>query len=128
MESFAWYLFKSAAWLAGFSLVYLLFLQNERFFRLKRYYLVAGIMVSFLFPLITFHYKSELPAGSSLIGIQDPGLNDSSASRLSGIGFDAVSILSTIYFLGVLFLVLKSVRQISGLVKCICRRPVPLRT
>ena len=47
MEAFAVYLFRSVIWLTGFALVYLLFLRNERFFRLKRVYLVSGILVLF---------------------------------------------------------------------------------
>ncbi len=62
MESIAFYLLKSAAWLAGFTLVYLLFLRKERFFRLKRAYLVAGVVMSLILPLITIHYRVELPA------------------------------------------------------------------
>jgi hypothetical protein len=38
MEQVALYLLKSAAWLTAFTLVYLLFLQKERFFMLKRIY------------------------------------------------------------------------------------------
>lgn len=62
MESIAFYLLKSASWLAGFTLVYILFLRKERFFRLKRAYLVAGVVMSLLLPLITVHYRVELPA------------------------------------------------------------------
>ena len=62
MEGIAFYLLKSAAWLAGFTLVYLIFLRKERFFRLKRAYLVAGIVLSLLLPLLTVHYRIELPA------------------------------------------------------------------
>lgn len=62
MESIAFYLLKSAAWLAGFTLIYLLFLRKERFFRLKRAYLVAGVVMSLLLPLITVHYRVEMPA------------------------------------------------------------------
>ena len=62
MESIAFYLLKSAAWLAGFTLVYLLFLRKERFFRLKRAYLVVGVVISLLLPLITVRYRVELPA------------------------------------------------------------------
>jgi hypothetical protein len=49
-------------WLTGFSLVYLLFLRNERFFVLKRIYLISGLVVSILFPLISIHYPVEVPA------------------------------------------------------------------
>jgi TonB family protein len=62
MEPIAIYLLKSAAWLAGFTLVYLLFLRKERFFRLKRAYLVAGVVMSLLLPLITIHYRVDLLA------------------------------------------------------------------
>jgi len=62
MEQVALYLLKSAAWLTAFTLVYLLFLQKERFFMLKRIYLLAGVVLSLLLPLVTLHYKIELPA------------------------------------------------------------------
>ncbi|MBE0678118.1 MAG: M56 family metallopeptidase, partial [Bacteroidales bacterium] len=62
MESIAFYLLKSASWLAGFTLVYLLFLRKERFFKLKRAYLVAGVVISLLLPLISVHYRVDLPA------------------------------------------------------------------
>lgn len=62
MEAFAFYLFRSVIWLTGFAMVFLLFLRNERFFLLKRFYLVSGILISLFFPLISVHYQVELPA------------------------------------------------------------------
>ena len=62
MEQVALYLLKSAAWLAGFTLLYLLFLRKERFFMLKRIYLLSGVVLSLLLPLVTLHYRVELPA------------------------------------------------------------------
>jgi TonB family protein len=62
MEGIALFLLKSAAWLSGFTLCYILLLRKERFFRLKRAYLLAGMVLSLLFPLITVHYRVELPA------------------------------------------------------------------
>jgi TonB family protein len=61
MNEFALYLLKSACWLTGFALIYFIFLRNERFFMLKRIFLVSGILVSLLFPFISFHYSVELP-------------------------------------------------------------------
>lgn len=61
METYAFYLFKSSVWLTGFSLIYFLFLRNERFFVLNRIYLITGILASLIFPLITLHYTVELP-------------------------------------------------------------------
>ena len=62
MEAIGLYLLKSAAWLTGFALVFLLVLRNERFFILNRVYLLGGIVASILFPLYTFHYTIILPA------------------------------------------------------------------
>jgi TonB family protein len=66
MEAFALYLLKSVAWLTGFTLVFILFLRNERFFLLSRIYLLAGILISFLFPLISIHYTVVLPVVSAI--------------------------------------------------------------
>jgi hypothetical protein len=64
MESFASYLLQSTIWLTGFTLVYILFLKNERFFVLNRLFLISGIMVSLFFPLIRVRYNVELPAAT----------------------------------------------------------------
>ena len=69
MEAIGLYLFKSAAWLTGFALVYLLVLRNEHFFRLNRVYLLAGIIASLLFPFYTFHYAVILPAITTSAGM-----------------------------------------------------------
>jgi bla regulator protein blaR1 len=61
MEAYGMYLLKSAVWLSGFALVFMIFLRNERFFLLNRIYLVAGVFVSFIFPLISIHYTVLLP-------------------------------------------------------------------
>jgi hypothetical protein len=43
MEAYGLYLIKSIAWLTGFTVIYFVFLRSERFFALKRYYLIAGM-------------------------------------------------------------------------------------
>lgn len=124
MESFAWYLLKSAIWLAGFTLVYLLFLQNERFFRLKRYYLVAGILISFIFPLITFHYTAELPSGTGVAGIQEQNNQSAGHAFRSGSGEDFGILPVAVYLAVMLFLAFKSVRQITTVVKSISGKKI----
>ena len=61
MESIGLYLLKSAVWLTGFALVFLIVLRNERYFRLNRIYLLSGIVASIVFPLYTWHYTVVLP-------------------------------------------------------------------
>ncbi|MCU0379032.1 MAG: hypothetical protein MUC78_12330, partial [Bacteroidales bacterium] len=63
MEGLLLYLMKSAVWITGFAFVFMLFLQNERYFSLNRIYLISGIVTSLIFPFITIRYVIELPAG-----------------------------------------------------------------
>src|SRR5674476_195933 len=102
MEAFALYLLKSVIWLAGFALVFILFLRNERFFVLNRIYLLAGILISFLFPMISIHYTVVLPVvrtlqtGSAAVSeIQNPG---------SSLIPELKIMLLVLYLSGVLFL------------------------
>src|SRR5665647_1581867 len=62
MEELATWLFKSVIWITGFGLIYLLFLQNERFFLLNRIFLVTGIISSLVFPFVTVRYVISVPA------------------------------------------------------------------
>jgi len=62
MESVGLYLLKSAVWLTGFALVFLIVLRNERYFRLNRIYLLSGIVASIVFPFYTWHYAVVLPS------------------------------------------------------------------
>jgi TonB family protein len=62
MESLGLYLLKSAVWLTGFTLVFLIVLRNERYFLLNRIYFLSGIVASILFPLYTLHYAVILPS------------------------------------------------------------------
>jgi len=108
MESFAIYLFRSVIWLTGFALVYLLFLRNERFFLLKRIYLLTGILVSLICPLITIHYQVEIPAPA----INSSGLMSTSVSSVSTVSssvqdrsFNYQSLLLFLYLGGVVLII-----------------------
>ena len=106
MEAFALYLLKSVIWLTGFTIVYFLFLKNERFFRLKRYYLVAGILISFIFPLFTFIIRWKfLPRRylyrKLLLPVPVQYLHQTSSDEKP---FDLGSILLLVYLSGILFL------------------------
>jgi TonB family protein len=109
MEAFAVYLLKSVVWLTGFALVFILFLRNERFFLLNRIYLLAGILASFLFPLISIHYTVVLPvvsnfqSGSAVVSeIQNAG---------SSIILDLKLLLLVLYVSGVLFVFTFIIKQ-----------------
>ena len=118
MESFAAYLLKSALWLTGFAVVYLLFLRNERFFRLKRIYLITGLVVSVIFPLITFHYKVDVPV--SLMTVEGPVLSTPDLpSTTPDKSIDFLLIMMIIYISGVLFLACRILRHVGVMIKII---------
>lgn len=112
MENFAYYLFKSVIWLSGFTIIFILFLRNERFFLLNRLYLISGILVSFILPLISVHYTIEIP------GFQNLQANAVSGNPLKGSEASDMNItyvLTTIYITGtlsILFLLLNQSRSL----------------
>ncbi len=124
MEAFAFYLLKSVIWLTGFAIVYFLFLQKERFFRLKRFYLVAGILISFIFPLFTFHYQVEIPASEGNVSGLIPavtGIGFPAQSAQDEKQFDFRSLLLLVYLAGILLFALNAIRQIMKLARTINR-------
>ncbi len=122
MEAFALYLLKSVAWLTGFTLVFILFLRNERFFLLSRIYLLAGILTSFLFPLISIHYTVVLPVVSDIQtdNAVTGAIQDSSGSIIPNLKL----ILLVLYVSGVLIVLSILFRQGSSVIRTIRRSEI----
>jgi TonB family protein len=123
MEAFASYLLKSALWLSGFALVYFLFLRNERYFMLKRIYLISGILIAFLFPLISVHYNVELQAPGQPIAqefsnaagsIITAGVQQEKAFHL-----DYRLIILFIYLAGIIYMLLRAIGNFKGIFRAI---------
>ena len=108
MEAFALYLLKSSVWISGFALVYFLFLKKERFFVLNRFYLLFGILASFIFPFIRFRYNVEIQGVSDFIseGIVETGIIEPSQKS-----FNYLLIPAVIYLSGFFFFTLRTIRQ-----------------
>ena len=122
MEAFALYLLKSIIWLSGFALVYVLFLRNERFFLLNRFFLITGIIISFIFPLISMNYIVMLPealnnheANTVISGIQVP---DNYKSNYFGL------ILLGLYLSGVIFVTSKIIKKSRSVLRVIQKAEV----
>ena len=114
MEAVALFLLKSVAWLTGFLLVYLLFLRNDRFFAMKRYYLIAGIIASFLFPLVSFHYSVVITATPVNPAVQSPAVPGGSlpsAQALPDEGISPQLLAAGIYLTMVLILTVRLIKQ-----------------
>ncbi len=104
MESLAIYLLKSASWLAGFTLVYYLFLRDERFFKFNRIFLLSGILASLILPFVTIRYYIDLPIVSK-ISAGEPeaaGIKKLSDGSFVSMGF----LFTAIYTAGALFVTL----------------------
>ena len=125
METFATYLLKSALWLTGFALVYLLFLRNERFFVLKRVYLITGLVFSIVFPLIAVRYQVNIPAPQiDLIPVTGPAISTPDQQSTPDKSTDFLLILMVLYISGVLFLAYRILRHAGSIVKIINKENV----
>jgi TonB family protein len=117
MEAFAIYLLKSVVWLAGFTLVFILFLRNERFFFLNRIYLVAGILTSFFFPLVSVHYTVVLPV------IRNFQSESAVVSEIRNTGSSIIPViklmLPVLYISGVFYVLTLIIRQGRSLLRTI---------
>jgi Zn-dependent protease with chaperone function len=117
MEAFAMYLLKSVIWLTGFTLIFFLFLRNERFFLLNRIYLLAGILVSFFFPLMVVHYTVVLPV---ITNTQTGNATVTGIQEVSKSSFpDTEVLLLMLYMAGVLFVSFMIIKQSKKLLKTI---------
>ncbi len=126
MEHAALYLLKSAVWLAGFTLLYLLFLGKERFFILKRIYLLTGVILSLFLPLITINYRVELPAPIMQDTQGVTSVLPSPAATAAGIteNADPLKWFMLFYAAGILFLLGRTLLHLVPVYRTIRRETV----
>ena len=111
METFIVYLLKTGIWIGIFGMVYCLFLRRETFYRFNRQYLLAGLLLSCLIPVIQLRYTVEIAAPTSF------DLPATSAEALSAnTTFDWTFALLMIYVCGI---VVVFVRYFVGLRKIV---------
>ena len=109
MEAAGLYLLRSAVWITGFALVYLLFLRNERFFLLNRIYLVTGIIASVILPLVTIRYVVEVPVIQAVAkaGPVTSALHDGASGQP-----DLAVLLLAVWLAGVVIILTRFVVQV----------------
>ena len=117
MEAFAIYLLKSVSWLSGFALVYILFLRNERFFVLNRFYLISGILSSLLLPFISVRYTVVLPVVRNIQTDNTivTGFQNVSYSNTPDIGL----LFLALYLSGILFVTFMIIKQSKSVISAI---------
>jgi len=109
MEELGLYLLKSALCSTAFLSIYVCFFKNETFYRFNRFFLLTGLLCSFILPLYTYTYEvsipvAEVPVNHIKEGLQ--GIEESDSIWIYG--------LMCSYGLGVFFLLL---RHFIGLVR-----------
>jgi TonB family protein len=122
MEAIATYLFRSSVWLTGFALVYILFLRNERFFTLNRFFLVFGILASIGFPFFTWHYTVIFPMIPSA-EVSEPTFQETVSPESEP--FSTGTILLLAYLSGMTYLLYRLIKQTLS-VWTIIRKSKPL--
>ena len=123
METFAFYLLKSIVWITGFALVYVLFLQNERYFVLNRIFLVGGLLAAIFLPFYTWHYVVELNSESisSIAGIPQQVTNEAIDTTNS---FSVQKALLFLYSAGVLFMFFRMLKSTIPVIPVIFKAKV----
>lgn len=129
MEAFGLYLVKSVIWLSGFALVYILFLRNERFFNINRFFLLSGILFSFLMPVFAIRYTVVLPLPEAS---QTEMIITDSIENMNGIAsLDTSSLLILLYLAGIIFVGFIMIRQsrivINSVTKAVFVRSSPVK-
>jgi TonB family protein len=125
MEEFAFFLLKSVIWLASFATVYFLFLKNERFFSINRMFLLSGIIAAILFPFITIRYTVFITE------LSNPSVDYLSVTGLNGVSVgskkpDVGEVMFVIYLAGVLFFIIRNIKNLIVLSGVIIRSEVTM--
>jgi beta-lactamase regulating signal transducer with metallopeptidase domain len=104
------YILKASAILTLFLTVYLIFLKNETFFKLNRFFLLMGLLAALLLPFVTFKEEIHVMA-SALSTAPVPGDISASDSAI----FNWKDTLLWAYIPGILFFTGLVFKQLFGL-------------
>ncbi len=111
MESLGEFLIRNTCWLAGFWLVYYLFLRKETFYHLNRWFLLIGITLSVIMSLHTINYTVVKEVASPLLTVEEANQHVTEVKQ-HGIGLSYW--LLVVYLIGFsVFLVMSVVRFIK---------------
>ncbi len=107
------YLAKASGILALFLGVYLFFLKRETFFEANRHFLLGGILISFILPFIEI--KKYVAVEPLVIPNADMIQSGPAVSAIAEQGPGWTTLLSAVYFSGLIFLGLRFLMQLFSL-------------
>ena len=117
------YLIKSTLCLGIILMVYHLFLEREKMHQFNRYFLLGGLVVSFVIPSITIGYYSDKVVESNVVytflnsslgeqSVQPPATGATIDFELVALGiYLLISLGFLVRFLGAIFLLIKKIRS-----------------
>jgi len=114
MTSFLIYILKVTAGITVVTLPYFLFLRRDSNLRLKRYFLLAGLLVSFMVPLLKFNFGPPVITENPVFFLELNNPANTDPGVLTGTGkttrdnLSLTLILTVIYLSGIAFLVLQN--------------------
>ena len=126
MIAFGFYLLKVSVCLTAFYMLYASLLKGYTFFRFNRYYLVAGLIASFLIPLLKFsllhnQYNSLLASSfEQTLSEADYAVDQFQTVSNVAISIHYSTVFSAIYFTGIFVMLTRivlSVRRIIAIKK-----------
>lgn len=116
------YLLKSAALISLFYLVYILLLKKDTFFTAHRVFLLFGMAVASLLPLLSIEYTSFIHNSPLPLVIQDnlpypihPITAQITTLTQPTFNFDYIQILTIIYLIGVTVMIVRFLSQLLAL-------------
>jgi len=107
------YLLKASAIIGIFYICYKFFLERETFFESNRWFLLTGLAIALVLPLVVIpiHITVETPQVQDFI-ISD---QNSAALAISGTGFNILQVTCLLYLTGVVFFLSRMVFQFGSL-------------
>ncbi len=109
------YLLKSTAILSLFFLVDFFFLKKETLFKHNRYFLLAGIVCALGFPFLEFTHVTYMEAAPTSFNVNEITIENHNSIKEEN--FDWIQLLFSIYLVGVVFMFIRFIIQLCGLLK-----------
>jgi TonB family protein len=107
MENSTLYLIQSGICLAGFYIIYRLFLKKETFFMLNRFFLLGSVLVSLFIPLFDFSFPETAAGPVYGLVLKPITISENNISELYENNFSVIQILSSLYALGFTFFLMR---------------------
>src|SRR5690554_7389525 len=126
------YILKSTALLSLFFLVYEFLLKRDTFFTLNRYFLIVGVLVAVALPFLTFTKTIVVEESITTVNTLDLNTLNYNSSTSQAVlmenpsfwtSIDFTQILVYLYFLGIIFFLVKFCISLIKLQRILSYRP-----